>query len=108
MTTTIDNETDQYLSWLKKNGYTMVVATGDGRWVGLRRLLFHWTMHIGKIGDVTGYDDRYCLANFDLALESFNDWIVRDFEGDPINWHRHPKSGRRRTDADSEQEYIAD
>lgn len=104
----LDNETKEFLSWLEQNGYTMALATGDGRWVGLQRLMFHWSIHVGKIGDIAGYDDRYCLATFDLAVESLNDWIKRDFQGEPINWHRHPPSGRRRTDGDPNQEYIAD
>lgn len=63
----------------------------DERVIGLKRLMFHWTIHVDL--DMTGYRDRYCFATYELAKEAFDAW---DGTGDPINWHRHVNSGRRR------------
>jgi len=73
----------------------------DGRLCGLKRLLYHWTVHIDI--DNWGYADRYCFADPGLAIEAMEKW---DGTGDPINWHRHPTSGRRRPDGDPEKEYY--
>lgn len=63
----------------------------DGRFIGVMRLLFHWTMHV-DIHPV-GYEDRYCFETYELAKAAFDDW---DGTGDPEGWHRHPMTGRRR------------
>lgn len=73
----------------------------DGRICGVHRLLYHWTLHIGI--DWFGYSDRYCFATAELALEALMTW---DGTGDPVGWHRHPKTGRRR-DLATGREWIA-
>jgi hypothetical protein len=71
--------------------YTAMRTLSDGRICGVHRLLYHWTMHI----DISewGYEDRYCFATEAMAIEAMEAW---DGNGDPVNWHRHPASGRRR------------
>lgn len=65
----------------------------DGRICCVHRLLYHYTLLV----DVNewGYEDRYCYATRERAIEGFLAW---DGTGDPEGWHRHPKTGRRRTD----------
>jgi len=66
----------------------------DGRYIGTLRLLYHWTIHVDI--DPTGYADRYCFENYELAKRAFDEW---NGEGDPDFWHRHPGTGRRRDPA---------
>lgn len=63
----------------------------DGRWIGVHRLLFHWTLHIDI--NWVGYHDRYCYPTRQSALDAMWSW---DGTGDPDGWHRHPSSGRAR------------
>ncbi len=65
----------------------------DGRLCGLHRLLYHWTVHVDI--DPVGYADRYCFMTAELAIEAMDQW---DGAGDPINWHKHPRTGRIRPD----------
>lgn len=70
----------------------------DGRWCGVARLLYHWTLHVDI--DWTGYADRYCFRHLPDALQALRDW---DGTGDPGDkWHRHPASGRRRDEHGNE------
>lgn len=62
----------------------------DGRIVGTKRLLYHWTLHIDI--DHFGYAERYCFRTYELVKNAFDTWSG---EGDPVGWHRHPESGRR-------------
>lgn len=95
-----------FMQWLKENGYKRVTPIGDGRWVALNQLAFHWSMLIGRIGDRMGYDDRYCYADYEKAVEGLDGWIANKFQGEPSGWHRHPLTGRRI--AQDGTEYIAD
>lgn len=98
------------MSWLtdhsRDNNYIDTVERGDGTYVCLHRLMFHWTMIIGTIGDEIGYDDRYCYATYEKAKAALDDWQARNWEGEPTGWHRHPDSGRRRTDGDPATERV--
>lgn len=96
-----------YMDWLLASaGYAKVAPLPGGRWVGIQPLLFHWTMHIGIIGDYHGYEDRYCYADEKLARDSFDEWLSRRLADEPINWHRHPATGRRRANGSPEEETI--
>jgi len=97
---------DEYFSWLKTEdgGFcTEVKEISPGIYAAVKPLLFHWTMIIGMIGDTSGYSDRYCFANKPLAENALKLW---DGQGEPIGWHRHPASGRRRPDGNVSKEYI--
>lgn len=95
-----------YMMWLKTCGYQRITPLPGNRWVALQPLMFHWSMIIGKIGDMTSYDDRYCFASRPVADAALDDWIERGFDGEPQFWHRHPKTGRRRAEGDPEAETI--
>jgi len=79
----------------------------DGRYVVAKRLLFHWTVLECHLDDDTGYDDRWCcetLAIARTAVQSFpDDWPV-GFE--PVGWHHHPRTARRRDGGDPSNEEI--
>jgi hypothetical protein len=72
----------------------------DGRLCGLLKLLFHWTVHVDI--DPIGYGDRYCFITAELAIAAMDAW---DGNGDPLNWHKHPKTGRIRPDRTVASEY---
>jgi hypothetical protein len=80
--------------------YTDFRVLPDGRLIGVKRLLFHWTIHVDI--NLIGYEDRYCFCTYELAKAAFDEW---DGQGDPKNWHRHPKTGRRR-DLQTGREWI--
>lgn len=73
----------------------------DGRLCGVMRLLFHWTLHVDI--DPVGYADRYCYMTKEGAIRALDEW---DGIGDPVGWHRHPLSGRRR-DLETGKEWVS-
>lgn len=81
--------------------YLFIKRFADGRICGISRLLYHWTMHV----DISewGYEDCYCYQTEAAAITALKEW---DGKGDPKNWHRHPKTGRRR-DLITGEEWIA-
>lgn len=81
--------------------YVALRTLPDGRIIGVARLLYHWTLHVGI--DEDGYADRWCFATRELAEAACRDWSG---VGDPDGWHRHPKSGRRR-DPTTGREWVA-
>ena len=81
--------------------YEAMRVLPDGRVCGVRRLMFHWTLHVDV--DAYGVEDFYCFeeqVTAHLALATWNG------TGDPVGWHRHGRSGRRR-DTATEREWIA-
>jgi len=91
----------EYLGFLNDNGYFFVRDLGDGRWAGLSDFMFTCAIIVGKIGDRSGYDDRWCYENRNAAALALVQW---DGTGEPEGWHRHPASGRRRRDG--MEEYV--
>jgi len=64
----------------------------DGRFIGVVRLLYHWTLHV-DIWEL-GYCDRYCYPDLSDCIAACRTW---NGSGDPPGfWNRHPGSGRRR------------
>lgn len=74
--------------------YVDVKRLPDGRYIGTKRLLFHWTIHVDI--DFMGWRERYCFATYELAKRALDEW---DGTGDPDYWHKHPDTGRRRDPA---------
>ena len=81
--------------------YIFIKRFADSRICGILPLLYHWTMHV----DISewGYEDRYCYQTKELAIAALKEW---NGKGDPKNWHRHPKTGRRRN-PETGEEWIA-
>jgi len=96
----------EFHQWLAGQNYLMVMPAKEGRWAALHPFAFTWAIIEGKDGDRCGYSDRWCYATFDKAVDGLNEWLLREFEGEPSGWHRHPSTGRRRPDGDASQEYL--
>jgi hypothetical protein len=101
-------EVGTFVSWLiTSEGYTHVaIAPGDLEYWGVKQLLFHWTLIRGAVGDYECYDDRYCYATEVGAKDALDQLKANNWTGEPLGWHRHPKTGRRRTGGDPATEYI--
>lgn len=81
---------------------------GDGTCLIVKRLMFHWTLLQSAIGDMHEYFDRWCYETHEGAKDAAQRWInLKDIEDEPTGWHRHHKTGRRRTGGDPATEYIA-
>lgn len=106
-----DEEIKEFTRWLTAaNGADCQIALcmpANGKWYGYKRLLFHWTIVSGDIGNKDEIEDRWCYATSDRVMLAFTEWAARKFEGEPEGWHRHPKTGRRRPDGDKTKEHIA-
>jgi hypothetical protein len=102
--------TEEEILWLAAlqitNGYRRVkpLAHRRGHYAAIMPLVTHDALIVAEIGDSTGYYDRWCFSPRAKADVAFDEW---EGEGEPKGWHRHPMSGRRRTDGDPEQEYHA-
>jgi hypothetical protein len=82
-----------YLDFLRHEcGYRHVRMMPDGRWAGTTKLIFTTAIIVGKVGDLNGYQDRWCYRDESAALAALNNW---NGVGEPTGWHRHPASGRR-------------
>lgn len=69
---------------------------GDGRYLCVQRLIFHYALKLGRIGNRAFYDDGWCYYRLTDALRDF-----RAFQGDgdpPGSWHKHPGTGRWKVD----------
>ena len=71
------------------------IPSRPGWYKALHPLLYHHMMIIGRIDDQIGYEDRWCFADFECALEAFNAWDGTKGT-EPDGWHKHPLSGRTR------------
>jgi hypothetical protein len=97
----------EYADFLRESPHVaFVFRKGENDWVAIERLLFHWTMKVGEVGDRFGYRTRYCYATAQLALAAAAEWAERNFEGEPKWWHRNPETGRRREGGDATKEEI--
>lgn len=76
---------------------------GDGRYSAILPLLFTHAIIVGRIGDRSTYDDRWCYRDRESAEKAHLEW---DGIGEPEGWHRHPLTGRRRDAGDPLLEYI--
>ena len=85
------NEENYITSYSTLSEYAAYRQLPDGRWIGIHRLLFHWTLHV-DIHDF-GYEDRWCIDTLEHALEAMMAW---NGEGEPLHWHKHPSEGMNR------------
>lgn len=79
-------------------------AIGSGLYAAIKPLLFHWTLIVGEIGDRTGYLDRWCYQDRNAAESALDTW---NGNGEPHGWHRHPRTSRRRENADPAKETVS-
>ena len=74
--------------------YRDIHLIGSGRYAAIMPLLFTHAIIVGRIGDFAGYSDRWCFQSLEAARSALEAW---DGSGEPEGWHRHPRTGRRRT-----------
>lgn len=77
-----------------RSRYTRIRALDDGRFVGLKRFMAHWRIHV--LLDDGEVDDQWCFDSLNQAMSVFSTW---DGAGEPPKWSRHPKTGRVRDPA---------
>lgn len=91
-----------FLTWLKNDcGYLLPTPIEGGRYMAIAPFMFTYAIITGEMGDRTSMGDRWCYKDRRAAEEAFHAW---DGQGEPEGWHRHPASGRRRTETG--EEYI--
>ncbi len=81
-------------------GYLHPRPLPGGRYGVIAQFLFTYAIITGRIGDFWAYDNRWCYRNFQSAKDALDAW---DGLGEPIGWHRHPMTGRRR---ETEEEIL--
>lgn len=89
-----------------ENGYHNPKILADGRWSAVMPLLFTAaiiTMEPDIEKASLWYEDRWCYHSLPDAVKALSVW---NGEGEPDGWHRHPQTGRRRTNGDPLAEYI--
>lgn len=92
--------------WCDGRGPAHMRDLGDDTWVMAYPLIFHWTITRGLFADPVGYFDRWCYANAAGALAALAAFPMHPQDGyEPMGWHRHPASGRRRPDGDPAREF---
>lgn len=90
-------DAEDFARWLADDPTTLAVRMFPevGVYTAARRLLFHWTLIYGRVGDRQSIDDRWCYATPAGALEALAAWDAAE-GGEPEGWHKHPATGRRR------------
>lgn len=83
--------------WVVKDG-------PDGRRVWVVPMMFTAAIIIGP-PDSWLFDDRWCYADATLAATYARAWQAQPGT-EPTGWHRHPDTGRRRTDGDPANEHL--
>lgn len=86
------------------NGYHFYTVLPGGRDAAIAKYVFTYAI----ISDLTEshFGDRWCYQTLGEAILALGEWMERDGEGEPRNWHRHPDTGRRRPDGDASKEYV--
>jgi hypothetical protein len=76
------------------NLYTHPKIFADGRYACVAPFLFTHAILLGRIGEESSYEDRWCYGTAEKAIQAIEAW---DGTGEPNGWHRHPLTGRRRS-----------
>jgi hypothetical protein len=86
------------------NEYSFYVRFPTGSDACIARIGLNYAI----LADITewGYGDRWCFSSIWNAMEALAEWSLRDGEGEPQGWHRHPDTGRRRENGDAATEYV--
>lgn len=84
--------------------YPILVTIGEHGECGLIRFLY--TTGIVSGLNEWGYEDRWCYRTYEDAYRALMEWKDSPEDPEPDGWHRHPGSGRRRTNGDPKTEYI--
>lgn len=86
-------------------GYLDVKVISPELWVAICPFIYTQAIIVGTVAEASyGYSDRWCYHTYEQARLALESWEALDYVDEPIGWHRHPDSGRRR-DEDG-REYI--
>lgn len=88
--------------WKEITGCTEIRFFPGGVWTGVFRYGFTDAILLGHESDLIGYSNRWCYEH-GLARPA---WLAWGGNGEPLGWHRHPSSGRRRPGGDPAREYV--
>jgi hypothetical protein len=98
---------EEYLDWLRDEcRYIQPMPTGDGRWTAISKMIYTSAILIGDMHDFVGHNDRWCYSTPKAACFFRDMWAIRGYEGEPLGWHRHPASGRRREGGNIDKETV--
>jgi hypothetical protein len=97
-------ETEIKNLYSEKWGYSDYTVLPNQRDAAILKLAF--THAIVADLEPWGHGDRWCYSSYAAALMGLNEWAARGGEGEPIGWHRHPDTGRRREHGDPAKETI--
>lgn len=93
----------EFFTFLTDQGYLTPEVLPEGRYKAILPLMYTHAIVVGRLGDETGYDDRWCFKSLAEARGAFEAW---GGTGEPEGWVRHPTSGRRRPEGIPELEYV--
>lgn len=94
---------DSLIDRIREQGYLLVVEKPGGNICAIHRLMY--TYAILSECDFFGYGDRWCYSTLEKAQEALRAWSGESGT-EPMGWHRHPRTGRRRPDGDPNKEYV--
>lgn len=83
------------------------VKTVSGLRVAVIPFIFTAAVAIGRPHTMTWYDDRWCYHGVEAAFAAAEAWNGPWPDTEPIGWHRHPATGRRRPGGDPAREVVA-
>lgn len=90
--------------WAQGGQTSLIRRLDDLRYVAVIPFLFTWGVVWGYLEEHGHfYEDRWCYHDLPTAIAAATDWRG---VGEPVGWHRHPLSGRRRPDGSPDKEYI--
>lgn len=75
----------------------------DGRIGTVDPTLYGGRLGVAPADDPLYYEDVWDFLSLDAAVAALLSW---DGTGEPIGWHRHPRTGRRRPDGDPAREHV--
>lgn len=91
---------EDFKKFLEEQGYPDHKIIGD-TYIAIYPLIYTHAIIMGKVGDTSSFDDRWCYHNYMGAKVAYENF---DGDGEPEGWHRHPFSGRRRDE--NGKEYV--
>lgn len=77
----------------------------EGGVIEVMPLMYTSGLTIRTKNDIWGYYDRWCYQDVPSAVAAAVEWDPST-QAEPVGWHRHPSSGRRRPNGNPEEEYV--
>lgn len=90
--------------FFKNNGYTHPRFIHTGKIACIMPLLYTAAIiTLDPENYESCYEDRWCYKSHNAASAALDVWQSGE---EPLGWHRHPRTGRRRENGDPTTEYI--